>query len=499
MASLTKKLGQLRQWTGEKIWRAQKTDTGDDFKRLEQETEVRRECIEKIADSYHLYWTTLEKRKESPLDKQKRLPIESVAGSMISFGSMLHEESSYGNVLIRVGEAYEQLAGTQMDFMNRVHESYRYHLQNVLEDIKEYQNQKRKLENRRLDFDAKLNKLQRSKKDIPHLEEEVRLAQAKYEESLENTSERMISLNSNEDEHMQQLLNYVDIEVGYYKKSLQIMEDLQRSLQSVPRSANPSQGTDSARYRRHSTQSDLSTHGQDSYSRKQNQTGSSLADTRKFGSSGSRLMQDSRQGSQAGSPRGSVASAPKVLKRVKCLYSFEGENSNELTMKKGDLIDVTGEIDEGWWEGNIQDGSGRFGMFPSNYVEVVEDAPSDRRLPPRPSTTVSVAESDSGSKSGYQAEPRTPTRLPHQDSEIAAPTASQNGPNMQRLYSSTSINNASTSSLGKASVASERPFQLPRSTSNVDVTKGACATCGCDEFVPHAFKTGQCTNCFHGH
>lgn len=36
----------------------------------------------------------------------------------------------------------------------------------------------------------------------------------------------------------------------------------------------------------------------------------------------------------------------------------------------GDIIDVTQEIDEGWWVGKIQ-GTSRTGMFPSNYTEYV--------------------------------------------------------------------------------------------------------------------------------
>lgn len=50
--------------------------------------------------------------------------------------------------------------------------------------MKEYASLKKKLENRRLDYDAKQNKLNKSIKENPGLEEEVKIAQVKYDETL---------------------------------------------------------------------------------------------------------------------------------------------------------------------------------------------------------------------------------------------------------------------------------------------------------------------------
>lgn len=50
--------------------------------------------------------------------------------------------------------------------------------------MKEYSSLKKKLENRRLDYDAKQNKLNKSKKEKPALEAEVNAAQTKYNETL---------------------------------------------------------------------------------------------------------------------------------------------------------------------------------------------------------------------------------------------------------------------------------------------------------------------------
>ena len=57
--------------------------------------------------------------------------------------------------------------------------------------MKDYAALKKKLEMRRLDYDAKLNKLNKSKKEKPGLEEEMKTAQKKYHETLNDVEELM--------------------------------------------------------------------------------------------------------------------------------------------------------------------------------------------------------------------------------------------------------------------------------------------------------------------
>ncbi|KNC53673.1 uncharacterized protein AMSG_01384 [Thecamonas trahens ATCC 50062] len=57
-----------------------------------------------------------------------------------------------------------------------------------------------------------------------------------------------------------------------------------------------------------------------------------------------------------------------VQLRVRALYDYEGEEG-DLSFRAGDIIDVTGKDEDGWWIG-IQDGVE--GLVPSNYVEVLE-------------------------------------------------------------------------------------------------------------------------------
>ncbi|KAF9571059.1 hypothetical protein EC968_001043 [Mortierella alpina] len=55
------------------------------------------------------------------------------------------------------------------------------------------------------------------------------------------------------------------------------------------------------------------------------------------------------------------------------LYSYEKAEENEMSLIEGEVIVNVTELDVGWWSGESTDGS-RSGLFPANYVEVIEQA-----------------------------------------------------------------------------------------------------------------------------
>ncbi|KAG9321591.1 hypothetical protein KVV02_001735 [Mortierella alpina] len=59
---------------------------------------------------------------------------------------------------------------------------------------------------------------------------------------------------------------------------------------------------------------------------------------------------------------------------VRAMYDFDSEDATNLTFKKDDVIQVLAQLESGWWAGHCD---GRQGWFPSNYVQVLEEADLD--------------------------------------------------------------------------------------------------------------------------
>lgn len=51
-----------------------------------------------------------------------------------------------------------------------------------------------------------------------------------------------------------------------------------------------------------------------------------------------------------------------------CLYDFEAQQTDDLTIRAGDKIRVTEKVSEEWWQGHVL-GESNEGIFPANFVE----------------------------------------------------------------------------------------------------------------------------------
>ncbi|EMP25668.1 SH3 domain-containing kinase-binding protein 1 [Chelonia mydas] len=76
-------------------------------------------------------------------------------------------------------------------------------------------------------------------------------------------------------------------------------------------------------------------------------------------------------------------------RRCQVAFSYMPQNDDELELKVGDIIEVMGEVEEGWWEGIL---NGKTGMFPSNFIKElsvdsddVEIAQEEQLIKPRKS------------------------------------------------------------------------------------------------------------------
>jgi len=65
--------------------------------------------------------------------------------------------------------------------------------------------------------------------------------------------------------------------------------------------------------------------------------------------------------------------AAKKIQVAIVTYSYVAENPDELDLQPGQLVEILAEEEEGWWRGRI---NGREGIFPSNFVESIEQSGS---------------------------------------------------------------------------------------------------------------------------
>ncbi|XP_059355273.1 CD2-associated protein-like [Carassius carassius] len=70
-------------------------------------------------------------------------------------------------------------------------------------------------------------------------------------------------------------------------------------------------------------------------------------------------------------PQSQPRASKKKLKKRQCkvLFDYVPLNEDELELKVGDIIDITEEVEEGWWSGSM---NGKSGLFPSNFVKEIE-------------------------------------------------------------------------------------------------------------------------------
>ncbi|XP_051004801.1 endophilin-A3 isoform X2 [Acomys russatus] len=250
---------------------------------------------------------------------------------MLKYGKELGEDSAFGNALIEVGEAMKLMAEVKDSLDINVKQTFIDPLQLLQDkDLKEIGHHLRKLEGRRLDYDYKKRRVGK----IP--DEEIRQAVEKFEESKELAERSMFNFLENDVEQVSQLAVFVEATLDYHRQSTEILRELQSKLElrisfasRIPKREYLPRSVDT-------TSSDMN--------------GISTSSSSK--TAGTHI--------------------PPDQPCCRGLYDFEPENEGELGFKEGDIITLTSQIDENWYEGMLR---GASGFFPINYVEVIVPLP----------------------------------------------------------------------------------------------------------------------------
>ncbi|KAM6908311.1 SH3 domain-containing kinase-binding protein 1 [Lycodopsis pacificus] len=99
----------------------------------------------------------------------------------------------------------------------------------------------------------------------------------------------------------------------------------------------------------------------------------------------------------------------------KVLFPYEGQNEDELSLKEGEIINIISKecADAGWWKGEI---GGRQGVFPDNFVKLL-DVDKERPKKPPPPSAPSAKHTTERKSEVKKVPPERPEHLPQRDQD----------------------------------------------------------------------------------
>ncbi|KAG7235347.1 hypothetical protein INR49_002770 [Caranx melampygus] len=330
------------QLFSEKISGAEGTKLNEDFVEMERKIEVTSKSVFDLMSktTEYLQPNPASRAKLNMLNTMSKIrgqvkttgypQTEGLLGDcMLRYGHELGEDSVFGCALVDMGEAMRQMANVKDSLDINVKQNFIDPLQTLQDkDLKEIMHHLKKLEGRRLDFDYK----KKRQGKIP--DEEIRQAVEKFEESKELAERSMFNFLENDVEQVSQLSALIEAALEYHRHSSEILEELSRRLQSRISTA-------------------------------------SSQPRREFKPKLVRSSMETLDNSQQNG-----LSYSSSVKSTGTAATHLSPNEGELGFKEGDIIILTNQIDENWYEGMI---SGESGFFPISYVEiVVVDAVSGR-------------------------------------------------------------------------------------------------------------------------
>ncbi|KAI8326976.1 hypothetical protein EDC96DRAFT_533221 [Choanephora cucurbitarum] len=318
-----------RQWTGERFGGAKVTLQTEDFQKLEQETDHRRDGYENVVESVELVHSYLLKKKTSPEDaKIKMMPFE------------ILDESAL---------AETRIAALQEGICIRHKNEYMNVLSTGLLEYKEYDSLRKKLTSRRLDYDSKLN------------QHEMQAARMKYEDTEHDLIQKWLIYRNLRDA----LLGLIEAQCTYHAQAKELLEAIKKNWESTHPTAVPAASITEDMGRKGSVDTFASTQ----------QTKEPIASTRNITTFTNTLFVDGKQHclQQQQTPITTDFDITSINynsgeyeKYRKALFDFNGQNDDEISFKTGEIIAVINEIDKGWWLGEVHS---KRGIFPVNYTE----------------------------------------------------------------------------------------------------------------------------------
>ncbi|KAB5559014.1 hypothetical protein PHYPO_G00023960 [Pangasianodon hypophthalmus] len=382
VAGLKKQFHKASQLLSEKISGAEGTKLDEDFMEMERKIDVTNKSV------FELLTKTTEYLQPNPASRAKLGMLNTMSkirgqvkttgypqtegllgDCMLRYGRELGDDSTFGCALLDVGEAMKQMADVKDSLDINVKQNFIDPLQTLQDkDLKEIGHHLKKLEGRRLDYDYK------KKRQGKIADDEIKQAVEKFVESKELAERSMFNFLENDVEQVSQLAALIEAALEYHRQSSDILEELNGKLQSR---INTASCKPKKEFKPKSIMSSLEAINSNQHNGVSYTSSLKSTDIQVNHSVNGKIDYISHPPpiSPAWSESPSVNSQTELHMDQPCcrsLYDFEPENEGELGFKEGDIIILTNQIDENWYEGMI---NGESGFFPINYVEVLVPLP----------------------------------------------------------------------------------------------------------------------------
>ncbi|KAF8555166.1 BAR-domain-containing protein [Imleria badia] len=235
----SKQLGKFRQWAGEKISSRDKTVVmEDELRELEQDIELRKQGILRLQAASEDYHHVLSKKKESPSsgEAEKLMPLDALGIVMVTHGEDYGDDSAFGACLVALGRAHCKVATLQEAYGLTFRDTFISSCERFARDIKDYEHQRKKLDSRRLSYDAAVTKLDKIKnckkekeKERREVEDELQQCRLRFDETSENVRSQIQTIQENEILQLRELTTFLDIQLNFARQYCEILNDVKAS------------------------------------------------------------------------------------------------------------------------------------------------------------------------------------------------------------------------------------------------------------------------------
>ena len=227
-----------KQFTEEKLGHAEKT-----------ELDAHIETLLDRADKTKLWTERMIKDIETliqpnPAARMQDMVYEKVQGNkpirftsndllgvvMIDSGNDLGAATAYGGALVKCGQAQQQIASANRQFIETTANNFLTPLRAFLDgDMKTIEKERKVLESKRLDLDAAKSRVKRasvSTKDT--VDTDLRIAQQEFDRQLEVIKLLLQGISSIHAHHLRCLQDFIESQMNFYAKCHEIMTNLQK-------------------------------------------------------------------------------------------------------------------------------------------------------------------------------------------------------------------------------------------------------------------------------